>query len=130
MGRLSLILNKSGLKTLGALDVDGLDVRVELLSSSLLVVTLAGDADAKSEWAALDTGLPDLLVQLWVDADIGGTLEGALVCGRMDGSFSSLLPDRIYAHRVWVSYHGLLGESLDLLDGLWCTLLERDTMEL
>lgn len=75
MERLSLILNKSGLETLGALDVDGLDVRVELLGGSLLVVTLAGDADAKSEWASLDTGLPDLLVQLWVDADISGTLE-------------------------------------------------------
>ena len=79
MERLSLVLNKSGLETLGALDVDSLDVRVELLSGSLLVVTLAGDADAKSEWASLDTGLPDLLVQLWVDADISGSLEGALV---------------------------------------------------
>jgi len=28
------------------------------------------------------------------------------------------------------TYHGLGSESLDLLDGLWCTLLERDTMEL
>lgn len=87
MERLSLILNKSGLETLGALNVDGLDVRVELLGGSLLVVTLTGDADAKSEWASLDTGLPDLLVQLWVDADISGTLDCALVCCRIESAY-------------------------------------------
>jgi len=36
----------------------------------------------------------------------------------------------VYKEVYGVSYHGLGGESLDLLDGLWCTLLERDTMEL
>ena len=77
------ILNKSGLETLGGLDIDGLDVGVKLLGGALLVVTLAGDADAESEWASLDTGLPDLLVQLWVDADISGTLFGVLaICRR------------------------------------------------
>lgn len=90
MERLSLILNKSGLETLGALDVDGLDVRVELLGGSLLVVTLAGDADAKSEWASLDTGLPDLLVQLWVDADISGTLDKGLVFCRIERAYSTV----------------------------------------
>jgi len=40
---------------------------------TLLVVTLAGDANAESVWDTLDSGLPDLLVQLWVDADVLGT---------------------------------------------------------
>ena len=68
------ILNERGLETLGALDVDGLDVAVELLLGALLVVTSPGDADADSVGNALNTLLPDLLVQLGVDADIGGAL--------------------------------------------------------
>jgi hypothetical protein len=68
------ILNKSSLKTLCALNVDSLDVAVELLLGTLLVVTLSGDANAKSVWNALDTSLPDLLVQLRVNANIGGAL--------------------------------------------------------
>lgn len=68
------VLDNGGLETLGVLDVDGLDVAVELLLGALLVVTLPGDADAESEWNTLDTGLPDLLVQLWVEADVGGAL--------------------------------------------------------
>lgn len=122
------ILNEKGCHTLGALAVDCLDEAVKLLLGTLLVVTLAGDADAKAEWAALDAGLPDLLVQDWVDADIGGTLFLLLVC-----RLSWCAPFLSLAHvpGFWgSSYHRLGGESLDLLDGLWCTLLERDTMEL
>lgn len=63
------------METLGVLHVDGLDVAVELLLGALLVVTAAGDADAETVGNALDTLLPDLLVELGVDADIGGTLE-------------------------------------------------------
>jgi len=59
-------------ETLGVLDVDGLDVGVETLLGVLLVVTLAGDADTETEGNTLDTGFPDLLVQLGVDADILG----------------------------------------------------------
>ena len=54
------------METLGVLDVDGLDVGVELLLGTLLVVTLTGDADTEAERNALDTGLPDLLVKLGV----------------------------------------------------------------
>ena len=60
----SRVLDNSGLETLGVLDVDGLDVAVELLLGALLVVTLARDADAEAERNALDTALPDLLVEL------------------------------------------------------------------
>lgn len=60
------ILNDLGVQTLGVLDVDGLDVGVELLLGTLLVVTLTGDADTEAERNALDTGLPDLLVKLGV----------------------------------------------------------------
>jgi len=62
-------------QTLGVLDVDGLDVGVELLLGALLVVTLTRDADTETEWDALDTRLPDLLVELGVEADIVGALS-------------------------------------------------------
>lgn len=62
------------METLGVLDVDGLDVGVETLLGVLLIVTLAGDANAETEGDTLDTGLPDLLVQLGVDTDILGAL--------------------------------------------------------
>ena len=62
------------METLGLLDVDSLDVGVELLLGVLLVVTLTGDADTETVGDALDTGLPDLLVELGVDTDVGGAL--------------------------------------------------------
>lgn len=63
------------METLGVLDVDGLDVRVKLLLSAVLVVTLTRNADTETERNALNTGLPDLLVQLGVKADVGGALD-------------------------------------------------------
>lgn len=73
--RLRLLLLDGGRdQALGVLDVDGLDVAVQLLLGTLLVVSSSGDADADSVWNALDTLLPDLLVQLGVEADIGGAL--------------------------------------------------------
>lgn len=69
------VLNDGGGETLGLLDVDGLDVGVQLLLGALLVVTLAGDADTETEGDTLDTGLPDLLVQLGVEADVLGSLS-------------------------------------------------------
>lgn len=68
------------METLGVLDVDGLDVGVETLLGVLLVVTLAGDADTETEGNTLDTGFPDLLVQLGVDADILGALLMSRAC--------------------------------------------------
>lgn len=62
------------MEALGVLDVDSLDVGVETLLGVLLIVTLAGDADTDTEGNALDTGFPDLLVQLGVDADVLGAL--------------------------------------------------------
>lgn len=65
------------METLRVLDVDSLDVAVELLLSTLLVVSSAGNADAQSVGNTLDTLLPDLLVQLGVDADISSTLNNS-----------------------------------------------------
>lgn len=96
--RLCGVLDDSGLQTLGVLDVDGLDVGVELLLGTLLVVTLTGDADTKAEWNTLDTGFPDLLVQLGVEADVGGTL------------YYMLARTRQLARWVRRTYHGLLSE--------------------
>lgn len=68
------VLNNSRLQTLGVLDVDCLHVAVKLLLGTLLVVTLSRDTDSESVWDTLDSGLPDLLVQLWVEADVGCAL--------------------------------------------------------
>lgn len=68
------ILNNSSLQTLWLLDVDSLDIRVQLLLGALLVVTLTADTDTETERNALDTGFPDLLVQLGVEADVTGAL--------------------------------------------------------
>lgn len=84
-----LLLNDNGLHALGVLDVDGLYVAVELLFGTLLVVTSPGDADAKSVRNALDTLLPDLLVQLGVEADIGGALKSPTIV-----SISPLVPNQ------------------------------------
>lgn len=73
-----LVLDDLGVQTLGVLDVDGLDVRVQLLLRALLVVTLTRDADTETVWDTLDAGLPDLLVELGVEADVLGGLGGEL----------------------------------------------------
>jgi hypothetical protein len=62
-------------QTLGVLDVDSLDVGVQTLLGTLLVVTLAGDANTETEGDTLDTGLPDLLVEGGVETDVLGTLS-------------------------------------------------------
>jgi hypothetical protein len=64
------ILHNSRLQTLGVLNVHGLHIRVQLLLRTLLVVTLARYPYAETEWDALDAGFPDLLVELWVEADV------------------------------------------------------------
>lgn len=69
-----VLVDGGGLETLGVVDIHGLNVAVQLLLGALLVVTSPGDADADPVWHALDTLLPHLLVQLRVDADVGGTL--------------------------------------------------------
>lgn len=68
------LVNDGSLKTLGVLDVYSLHVGVKLLLGTLLVVTLTADADTEAERNALDAGLPDLLVQLRVEADVGCAL--------------------------------------------------------
>ena len=65
-----MLLNNGGLQTLRVLDVHSLHVGVQLLLGVLLVVTLTADAHAEAERNALDTGLPDLLVQLRVETDV------------------------------------------------------------
>lgn len=73
------------MKTLRVLHVDRLDVAVQLLGSTLLIVASPGDADAETVRNTLDTALPDLLVQLGVDTDVFGALDGELVnvCSRL-----------------------------------------------
>jgi hypothetical protein len=114
-------------QTLGVLDVDGLDVRVQLLLGALLVVTLTGDANTEAVWDTLDAGFPDLLVELGVEADVLGALNIELVkaistarpCSIPTGS-----DDRLQ------TYHGLLSETADLLDSPGGPLLKGYAMDL
>lgn len=69
-----LFLNHRSLQTLRVLDIDSLNVAVQLLLSTLLVVSLSRDSDTKSVRNALDTSLPDLLVQLGIETDVGCAL--------------------------------------------------------
>lgn len=72
--QMDLFLNNRRRQALGILDVDGLDIRVQLLFRTLLIVTLATDANTETEGDTLDTAFPDLLVQLRVKTDILGAL--------------------------------------------------------
>jgi hypothetical protein len=86
------ILDNSGAETLGILDIDGLNVAVQLLLGTFLVVTLAADADTETEGDTLDTGFPDLLVQLGVEADVFGAHSlGSESANLLDGAGSTLL---------------------------------------
>lgn len=59
------------------LDVDVLDEGVELaLGGTLLLVALAGDSDSDFVGKVADTLVPDELVELRVDADVGGAHHG------------------------------------------------------
>lgn len=110
------------MQTLGVLDVNGLDVGVQALLGTLLVVTLARDADAQAEGNTLDTGFPDLLVELGVEADVLGALNAR--------SRGQLCASRERERLRSKTYHGLLGKGADLLDGTGSTLLEADTVAL
>lgn len=89
---LLLRLNDLSLETLGRGNIDSLDVREKLLLSTLLVVSLSRDADSDSVRNALDTTLPELLVQLGVESNIRSTelLLGKVLDG-LDSARSSLL---------------------------------------
>lgn len=106
------------MQALGVLNVDGLDVGVETLDGTLLVVTLARDANTETEGDTLDTGFPDLLVELGVNTDVLGALFNTLTKGIIEQGASV------------VAYHSLLSEGTDLLDGLGSTLLEADAVAL
>ena len=69
-----LFLNKDRGEALGVLDVHSLNVAVQLLLGTLLVISSSGNSDSESVVNTLHTVLPDLLVELGVDADIRGTL--------------------------------------------------------
>ena len=77
------ILHNDRLQALALLllHVHCLDIAVQLLLGTLLIVTLSRYPDAKSIWNALDARFPDLLVQLRVEAHIAGALgEMSVTC--------------------------------------------------
>lgn len=74
------------------LRLDVLDDRVELLLGILVVVALAGKADAETVRDVLDTGGPDGLVEASINADVLGAhmLLGERADG-LDGRRGTLL---------------------------------------
>lgn len=69
-----ILLNRHRLQTLGVLDIDSLHEAEQLLLGTLLVITLSRDTHTQSVWHTLNTLLPDLLIELWIEADVPGTL--------------------------------------------------------
>ena len=122
----NLLLNDSSVETLGLLNIDGLDVRVQSLLGALLVVTLARDTDTHAEGNALDTGFPDLLVQLGVETDV----LGALLDGGISTESTGAEGLRIGWEEEGGTYHSVHGEGTDLLDSTRSTLLESNTVQL
>ena len=91
------ILNNSRLETLGILNIDRLNVAVQFLFCIFFVISLSRDSDAESEWTTLDTSLPDLLVQLGIETNIG--------CALYHTSVRSYIPAFAARFREVISYH-------------------------
>ena len=68
------ILHHGSRQSLRARHVHRLHVAVQLLLCAFLVISLPRDSNAQSVGHAFDTGLPDFLVQLGVEADVFGSL--------------------------------------------------------
>lgn len=121
------------MEALGVLDVDGLHIAVQLLLGTLLVVSSSGNADADAVRNALDALLPDLLVQLGVQANVRGTLRIELAhppsIVRL-GAPSAIFLQSQCGGISGEPYHSLGSEVLDLLDGAGGPLLESNTVEL
>jgi len=121
------VLHNRRLQTLGVLDVDSLHIRVQLLLGTLLVVTLTRYPDTEAEWDTLDAGLPDLLVQLRVEADVGCALRGYVSKTQLHNTTVTEVTMR---STLYTTYHSLGRESPDLLDGPRSPLLEAYAMNL
>ena len=105
------ILDDHRLQTLGVLDVHSLDVAVQFLLRTLLVIPSPRDAHADSVRDTLHALLPDLLVQLRVDPDVDCALEIAMSASQH--RISQTTCHRVTAciriarkSGVAVSYHG------------------------
>merc|ERR1711981_916827 len=72
--------------------IASLNVGVQLLLCALLIITLSRNADTQSVWNALDALLPDLLVELWVEANVSGAhLLKSKLLDLLDRAWGSLL---------------------------------------
>lgn len=113
-----ILLDSQCLQTLGVLDRNSLDIAVKLLLCALLIITLSRDAHTESVRNTLDTLLPDLLVQLRIEADVLGALSRYISI-----SLTHHCPSN-------ATYHLLVRKLLDLLDSTWCALLEAHAVDL
>jgi len=128
------LLHDRRLQALRVLDIDSLHIAVELLLGVLLVVSSPRDTDPDPVRAALDTRLPNLLVQLRIDSDVGGSLGDGFVSNETLATAPSPCVPSLPCGRNRVGrcqpYHCLLRKLLDLLDGMRSPLLEGDAMQL
>ena len=124
----NLLVHHGGLEALGLLDVDRLHVRVQLLLGVLLVVTLPRDAHPQTERHALDPGFPDLLVQLGVETDVLGALQGVsqnqMKNDKKDNNNNN------NNNKKKKTYHGVLSKGADFLDRTGSALLESNIVAL
>lgn len=68
------IFHHNSSQSLRVLHVHRLDVAVQLLFRTFLVISLSRYPHAKSVWHTLNTRLPDFLIELRVKADVLGSL--------------------------------------------------------
>lgn len=129
-----LFLDNHRGETAGVLDVHGLHVAVQLLLGILLVISSPGNSHTESVGNALDATLPDLLIQLGIEAHIGGTLQTVVSISFLcypagQPSQASWTSDQFQVFEgLKKSYHGLGGEVSNLLDGTRSALLESDAV--
>ena len=125
----TLLLHNDGVQALRVLNVDGLNVAVELLLGALLVVAPPGDADAEPVRNALDTLLPDLLVQLGVQTNVGRALRAVNVS--VQSAIRQILLTQSATARLGVRVVGLvfvIGHTMALVANALSSLIARGAL--
>ncbi len=136
------IFHDSSSQSLRARHIHRLNIAVQLLLRTLLVISLSRNSDTQSVRYAFDAGFPDFLVQLWVKTDVNCSLYEAwfAVRGGSNGGSEGMCtesrtedyPPQLCVPRKckMTTYHRQRSKLLDLFDSSRSPLLERDTMNL
>ena len=120
------VIDGGGVQTLGVLDVDGLDVAVQTLLSTLLVVTLREMRTRRRKGTPLMPASQTFLLS-W-----GSRRTSLVPCMEKLAMALGRTPS-VHQTRVCRgarAYHSMLGKGTDLLDGAGSALLEANTVAL